>query len=167
MCEVWHTLLLIDSDRLAMLVDEFADYGGLISAPEIASRRFGAKLAIDKNFKEILNLKMLLLGLIWTATKMGEVAFWRIGAKACVRLCCEIKRGIFQVHLYCNEIYRTKTNNIKVSSASWHRDQSLDNDWCAGHTSRCCNFSLVRNNPERLVGALSSLARPKRSNFSF
>ena len=47
-----HSLLLIDSDRLAMLVDEFADYG-LISAPEIA-RRFGAKLAIDKNFKEIL-----------------------------------------------------------------------------------------------------------------
>jgi len=42
-------------------VNEFADYGGLNSAPEIASRRFVAKYAIDEKFKEILNPEEVIL----------------------------------------------------------------------------------------------------------
>jgi hypothetical protein len=38
-----------------MLVNEFADYGGLTSAPDIAIRRFVITYAIDEKFREILD----------------------------------------------------------------------------------------------------------------
>jgi hypothetical protein len=38
-----------------MLVDEFADYRGLTSAPDIANRRLGVKNAIDEEFRNVIN----------------------------------------------------------------------------------------------------------------
>jgi hypothetical protein len=42
-------------DKLAMLVDEFADYGGLRAAQDIAARRLKVNKDIDIEFRSVIN----------------------------------------------------------------------------------------------------------------
>jgi AAA domain len=148
-------------DRLAMLVDEFADYGGLNSAPEIASRRFGAEYAIDKNYKEILNPEEVITWVNLNGNEeMGGPSSWynEVEAKACVRICCEIKRVAPSKSI--SIVTRYTEQRRTISKYLQHLDietRVLTTTGALGTQADIVIFSLVRNNPERLVGALGSL----------
>ena len=53
----WTIIIAVDS--LATLVNDFAEYGGLASAPEVAGRRLNVPHTewVDHNFKQIINPK--------------------------------------------------------------------------------------------------------------
>lgn len=148
-------------DRLAMLVNEFADYGGLNSAPEIASRRFVAKYAIDEKFKEILNPEEVITWVNLDGNEeMGGPSSWynEAEARACIRLCCELKRVAPSKSL--SIVTRYTEQRRMLSKYLQHLDieaRILTTTGALGTQADIVIFSLVRNNPERLVGALGSL----------
>lgn len=148
-------------DKLAMLVDEFADYGGLISAPEIASRRFGAKYAIEDSFKDILNPQEVItwVNLDGNEEMAGPSSWYNdLEAKACVRICRELKRVAPAKSI--SIVTRYTEQRRTISKYLQHLDveaRVLTTTGALGTQADIVIFSLVRNNPERLVGAVGSL----------
>ena len=148
-------------DKLAMLVDEFADYGGLISAPEIASRRFGAKYAIEDSFKDILNPQEVItwVNLNGNEEMAGPSSWYNdLEAKACVRICRELKRVAPAKSI--SIVTRYTEQRRTISKYLQHLDveaRVLTTTGALGTQADIVIFSLVRNNPERLVGAVGSL----------
>jgi superfamily I DNA and/or RNA helicase len=147
-------------DKLAMLVDEFADYGGLNSSPEIASRRFEAIHDIDENFIEILNPEVITWVNLNGNEMMAGPSSWynEVEAKACVRICCELKRVAPSKSISIVTRYTEQRRTIlKYLQHLDIESRVLTTTGALGTQADIVIFSLVRNNPERLVGALGSL----------
>jgi superfamily I DNA and/or RNA helicase len=148
-------------DTLAMLVNEFANYGGLTSAPEIANRRFVAKYVIDEKFREILNPEEVITWVnLHGEEEMGGPSSWynEVEARACIRLCCELKRvapskSISIVTRYTEQRRMLSKWLLPLDIEA----RVLTTTGALGTQADIVIFSLVRNNPERSVGALGSL----------
>ena len=92
-------------DKLAMLVDEFADYGGLRAAQDIVVRRLKVNKDIDIEFRSIINPDEVITWADLNGTEeMAGPSSWYndIESKACVKSCCELKSSTFQVNINCN-----------------------------------------------------------------
>jgi hypothetical protein len=148
-------------DRLAMLVNEFADYGGLTSAPEIANRRFMARYAIDEKFRSILNPDDVIT---WVnldgEEQIGGPSSWynEVEVRACIRLCCELKRVAPSKSISIVTRYTEQRRMLsKCLQPLDIEARVLTTTGALGTQADIVIFSLVRNNPERFVGALGSL----------
>jgi energy-coupling factor transporter ATP-binding protein EcfA2 len=149
-------------DNLAMLVDEFADYHGLTSAPEIAGRRLGVNNTdIDKEFRNIINPDEVVTWVDLNGMEeMAGPSSWYndLEAKACVRICCELRR-----------VAPSKSISIVTRYAEQRRTVSkylqqldlgvrvLTTAGALGTQADIVIFTIVRNNPERQIGAIGSL----------
>jgi ABC-type oligopeptide transport system ATPase subunit len=149
-------------DNLAMLVNEFADYHGLTSAPDIAGRRLGVKNNdIDKEFRNIINPDEVVTWVDLNGVEeMAGPSSWYndLEAKACARICCEIRR-----------VAPSKSITIVTRYAEQRRIVSrylqqldlgvrvLTTAGALGTQADIVIFTIVRNNPERRIGAIGSL----------
>ena len=81
-------------DKLAMLVDEFADYGGLRAAQDIAARRLKVNKDIDIEFRSVINPDEVITWADLNGTEeMAGPSSWynNIESKACVKICCKLR----------------------------------------------------------------------------
>lgn len=125
-----------------MLVNEFADYNGLTSAPDISGRRLEVNNnIIDKEFRNIINPDEVVTWVDLNGVEeMAGPSSWHndLEAKACARICSEIRR-----------IAPSKSITIVTRYAEQRRTISrylqqldlgirvFDNCRCIGYTSRC------------------------------
>ena len=150
-------------DILAALVNEFAGYNGLKSASDIASRRLNVNNSIIN--PELKNTILSDEVITWIDTdgeeEMSGPSSWynEKEAKVCVRLCKELKRiaphKSIAIVTRFTEQRRIITNylinhgylDIRVSTTTG----------ALGTQADIVLFSIVRNNPERQIGAVGSL----------
>ena len=147
-------------DKLAMLVDEFADYGGLRAAQDIAARRLKVNKDIDIEFRSIINPDEVITWADLNGTEeMAGPSSWYndIESKACVKICCKLRvassKSISIVTRY-TEQRRTITKYLRNFDVSV---RVLTSTGALGTQADVVLFSIVRNNPERIVGAVGSL----------
>jgi hypothetical protein len=148
-------------DKLAMLVDELADYGGLKSASGIAGRRLIVDDVIAAQFKNVINPEEVVtwVDLNGHEEMAGPTSWYNdLEARACVRICCELKRvapfkSISIVTRY-TEQRRLISNYLQNANMGV---RVLTTTGALGTQADIVLFSIVRNNPERLVGAVGTL----------
>ena len=148
-------------DKLAMLVDEFADYGGLRAAQDIAARRLKVNNDIDNEFRSIINPDEVITWADLNGTEeMAGPSSWYndIEAKACIKICSELRRvapskSISIVTRY-TEQRRTITKYLRNLDVNV---RVLTSTGALGTQADIVLFSIVRNNPERIIGAVGSL----------
>jgi energy-coupling factor transporter ATP-binding protein EcfA2 len=148
-------------DKLAMLVDELVDYGGLKSASEISNRRLSIDHVVGTEFKDVINPEEVVtwVDLNGIEEMAGPTSWYNdVEAKACVRICRELKRvaplkSISIVTRY-TEQRRIISNYLQNANIGV---RVLTTTGALGTQADIVLFSIVRNNPERLVGAVGSL----------
>jgi hypothetical protein len=160
----WDTLRISHRlpDRLSGLVNEFANYGGLKSAPEIASRRLTVELTPDIEYRDIIQPDEVITWVDVNGNErpMGPTSWANeMEAKACVKISDHLSRiaakktivivtrFTAQKHIIRNYLQRMGVNNTKVTTTTG----------ALGTQADIVIFSLVRNNPERNVGAAGTL----------
>jgi energy-coupling factor transporter ATP-binding protein EcfA2 len=161
----WDTLHITHRlpDRLSGLVNEFASYGGLMSAEEVASRRLTLDYLPDTEYRNIIDPSEVIT---WVDINKGnEEAIgptsWanETEARACAKICYHLRRvtrksiviitRFTAQRMYIRDyLYRIGLDkDIKVSTTTG----------ALGTQADITIFSLVRNNPERQVGAAGTL----------
>jgi len=149
-------------DRLSGLVNEFAEYDGLRSAPGIGSRRLVLDCSPDLEFREIIQPDEVTT---WVDINGNEhplgPSSWAndIEAKACAKICSHLIRitrnkSIAVITRFSAQkltirayLQRMGYTNIKVTTTTG----------ALGTQADIVLFSLTRNNPERTVGAAGTL----------
>jgi hypothetical protein len=160
----WDTLRISHRlpDRLSGLVNEFANYGGLKSAPEIAPRRLIIEVPPDIEYREVIQPDEVIT---WVDVNGNErpmgPSSWanELEAKACVKISNHLSqiapkktkvivtRFTAQKHIIKNYLQRMGDYSTKVTTTTG----------ALGTQADIVIFSLVRNNPERNVGAAGTL----------
>lgn len=160
----WDTLRISHRlpDRLSGLVNEFAEYDGLRSDPEIGSRRLVLDCSPDLEFREIIQPDEVTT---WVDINGNEQPIgpssWAndIEAKACARICSHLiqvtrNKSIAVITRFSAQKLTIRTylqrmghTNIKVTTTTG----------ALGTQADIVLFSLTRNNPERIVGAAGTL----------
>lgn len=166
----WDTLRISHRlpDRLSGLVNEFAEYDGLRSAPEIGSRRLVLDRSPDMEFREIIQPDEVTT---WVDINGKEQPIgpssWAndMEAKACAKICSHlihitgrnnnnnnksiavITRFTAQKQIIRRYLQRMGHTDIKVTTTTG----------ALGTQADIVLFSLTRNNPERNVGAAGTL----------
>jgi hypothetical protein len=162
----WDTLRISHRlpDRLSGLVNEFAEYDGLRSAPEIGSRRLALDSSPDMEFREIIQPDEVTT---WVDINGKEQPIgpssWAndMEAKACAKICSHlihitrssgksiavITRFTAQKQIIRRYLQRMGHTDIKVTTTTG----------ALGTQADIVLFSLTRNNPERNVGAAGTL----------
>jgi len=149
-------------DRLSGLVNEFAGYDGLRSAPEISSRRLVLECSPDIEYREIIQPDEVTT---WVDINGEEQPIgpssWanNMEAKACAKICSHliritrsksiaiITRFKAQKLIIMRYLQRMGYRDIKVTTTTG----------ALGTQADIVLFSLTRNNPERNVGAAGTL----------
>jgi superfamily I DNA and/or RNA helicase len=160
----WDTLRVSHRlpDSLSGLVNEFASYGGLKSAPEIAPRRLTLEVPPDIEYCEIIQPDEVITWVDVNGNErpMGPTSWANeLEAKACVKISNHLSkiapkktkvivtRFTAQKHIIRNYLQRIGDYNTKVTTTTG----------ALGTQADIVIFSLVRNNPERNVGAAGTL----------
>jgi hypothetical protein len=160
----WDTLRISHRlpDSLSGLVNEFASYGGLKSAPEIAPRRLTVEVPPDIEYCEIIQPDEVITwgNVNGNERPMGPTSWANeLEAKACVKISNHLSRiapkktkvivtrFTAQKHIIRNYLQRIGDYNTKVTTTTG----------ALGTQADIVIFSLVRNNPERNVGAAGTL----------
>ena len=160
----WDTLRISHRlpDSLSGLVNEFASYGGLKSAPEIAPRRLTVEVPPDIEYCEIIQPdEVITWGNVNGSERPMGPTSWanELEAKACVKISNHLSRiapkktkvivtrFTAQKHIIRNYLQRIGDYNTKVTTTTG----------ALGTQADIVIFSLVRNNPERNVGAAGTL----------
>jgi hypothetical protein len=160
----WDTLRISHRlpDRLSGLVNEFANYGGLKSAPEIATRRLTVEVPPDIEYRDIIQPDEVItwVDINGNERPMGPSSWANeLEAKACVKISYHLSqiapkktivivtRFTAQKHIIRHYLQRMEVNNTKVTTTTG----------ALGTQADIVIFSLVRNNPERNVGAAGTL----------
>jgi AAA domain len=148
-------------DRLSGLVNEFADYNGLRSASEIASRRLTLERMPEAEYRTIIQPDEVTT---WIDINGNERPFgptsWmnnleaKASAKVCNHLASITKKSILvitrftaQKQIIRHYLQKMGHTEIKVTTTTG----------ALGTQADIVIFSLVRNNPERNVGAAGTL----------
>ena len=147
---------------LSFLVDDFARYGGLKSAPEVKNNRLSLKYNASLQFKEILNPDNVIT---WVDINGKErplgPSSWsnEIEASACVKISEELYKIISsqsiaivtrfseQKRIIKNYLRKLGISNIRVDTTTG----------ALGTQADVVIVSLVRNNNHRIVGAAGNL----------
>lgn len=148
-------------DKLSLLVDEFANYGGLRSAPDVANRRLDIRSPIDSLYKDIIKPEEVITWVdISGNEKMSGPSSWYNDeeARTCAKICLELKRiapnkSIVVVTRY-TEQRRIITRYLKKLGLDI---RVLTTTGALGTQADVVLFSIVRNNPEKEIGAIGSL----------
>jgi superfamily I DNA and/or RNA helicase len=160
----WDTLRISHRlpDSLSGLVNEFASYGGLKSAPEIAPRRLTLEVLPDIEYRDIIQPDEVVtwVDINGAERPMGPTSWANeLEAKACVKISNHLSkiapkktkvivtRFTAQKHFIRNYLQRIGDYNTKVTTTTG----------ALGTQADIVIFSLVRNNPERNVGATGTL----------
>jgi len=106
-------------DKLSSLVNKFAEYDGLRSAPEIASRRLNlTSSSIDPEFKNIIQPDEVIT---WIDVgngmeEMSGLSSWynKTEANVCVRLCNELKRIAPTKSIAVVTLYKDKDELLQI-----------------------------------------------------
>jgi superfamily I DNA and/or RNA helicase len=152
-------------DTASSLVDNFAEYHGLVSAPDIASRRLNLNSSsiMDSELKKIIQPEEVIT---WIDVNNGEeemsgLGSWKnkIEAKVCVKLCDKLKRIAPQKSIAIVTIYKEQRRIIsnRLKSLGLDTIRVLTTTGALGTQADIILFSIVRNNPERRIGAVESL----------
>jgi hypothetical protein len=161
----WDTLRISHRlpDRLSGLVNEFAEYDGLRSAPEIGSRRLVLDISPDIEFREIIQPDEVTtwVDINGIEQPIGPSSWANdVEAKMCTKICSHliritrnsksiavITRFIAQKQIIRRYLQRMGHTDIKVTTTTG----------ALGTQADIVLFSFTRNNPERNVGAAGTL----------
>jgi hypothetical protein len=161
----WDTLRISHRlpDRLAGLVNEFAEYDGLRSAPEIGSRRLVLDSLPDIEFREIVQPDEVTtwVDINGIEQPIGPSSWANdVEAKGCAKICdhlihitrssksiAVITRFVAQKQIIGRYLQRMGHTDIKVTTTTG----------ALGTQADIVLFSFTRNNPERNVGAAGTL----------
>jgi hypothetical protein len=160
----WDTLRISHRlpDKLSGLVNEFANYKGLKSAPEIAQRRLIVEVPADIEYRDIIQPEEVVTWVDVNGNErpMGPTSWANeLEAKDCVKISNHLSkiapkksrvivtRFTAQKHIIRNYLQRIGDYNTKVTTTTG----------ALGTQANIVIFSLVRNNPERNVGAAGTL----------
>jgi hypothetical protein len=149
-------------DRLSGLVNEFAEYDGLRSAPEISSRRLGLDCSPDLEFREIIQPDEVTT---WVDINGNEQPIgpssWAndMEAKACAKICSHLIRITSNKSIAVITRFSAQKLTIRTYlQRMGHTDIKVTTTTGAlGTQADIVLFSLTRNNPERNVGAAGTL----------
>lgn len=148
-------------DMLSGLVNEFANYGGLKSAPEIAPRRLTLDYMPDIEYHHVIQPDEVVTWVDINGVEQPKgPTSWAndLEAKACAKICNHlvhltrksivvITRFTAQKQIIRYYLQRMGLEDIKVTTTTG----------ALGTQADIVLFSLVRNNPERNVGAAGTL----------
>jgi len=151
-------------DQLSGLVNDFAKYGGLRSAPEIASRRLTLEIQPDIEYRDIIQPSEVTT---WVDISKGieepiGPSSWanETEAKACARICHQLnyvapKKSIVIITRYTaqKQLIRSYLQNMGIGD----RMKVTTTTGALGTQADIVIFSLVRNNSENNVGAAGTL----------
>jgi energy-coupling factor transporter ATP-binding protein EcfA2 len=148
-------------DMLSGLVNEFANYGGLRSAPKVASRRLTLEQMPEIEYRDIIQPDEVTTWIDVNGIEQPKgPTSWAndLEAKACAKICNHLtlitKKSIVVITRFTAQkqmirYYLQKIGHpeIKVTTTTG----------ALGTQADIVIFSLVRNNPERNVGAAGTL----------
>jgi len=162
-------------DRLASLVDDFAQYGGLISAPEVAGRRLNLTnlYALEDDFKQILDPAEVVT---WLDMRNSEEtpskeSSWinQAEARACAKICRQLvklmprpqqlkeEQRIVIITRFTGQVMAIRNLLTQMGLFDNHDIRVTTTTSALGTQGDIVLFSLVRNNPERYLGAAGAL----------
>lgn len=149
-------------DRLSGLVNEFAGYDGLRSAPEISSRRLVLECSPDIEYREIIQPDEVTT---WVDINGEEQPIgpssWanNMEAKACAKICSHLIRITRSKSIAIITRFKAqKLTIMRYLQRMGYRDIKVTTTTGAlGTQADIVLFSLTRNNPERNVGAAGTL----------
>jgi hypothetical protein len=148
-------------DKLSGLVDEFAQYGGLRSSPEIASRRVVLDHSPGAEYRDIIQPEEVITWVdINGEERQSGPSSWAndMEAKACAKICKELRsvtrksiaivtRFSEQRRIISRHTQRMGLDNVKVNTTTG----------ALGTQADIVLISLVRNNPKNIVGQAGTL----------
>lgn len=148
-------------DKLSGLVDEFAQYGGLQSSPEIASRRLVLDHSPGAEYRDIIQPEEVITWVdINGEERQSGPSSWAndMEAKACAKICKELRsvtrksiaivtRFSEQRRIISRHTQRMGLDNVKVNTTTG----------ALGTQADIVLISLVRNNPKNIVGQAGTL----------
>jgi superfamily I DNA and/or RNA helicase len=148
-------------DKLSGLVDEFAQYGGLRSSAEVASRRLVLDQLPDVEYRDIIQPEEVITWVdINGKEQQSGPTSWAndLEAKACAKICKALravtKRSIAIVTRFSEQrriisryIQRMGLSNVKTNTTTG----------ALGTQADIVLFSLVRSNAEKIVGQAGTL----------
>jgi energy-coupling factor transporter ATP-binding protein EcfA2 len=150
-------------DKISGLVNEFASYGGLRSAFDIASRRLTLHQVPDIEYKSIINPDdpITWVDISGQENTMGFSSWANdIEAKACAKLCRHLSivtrnKSIVVVTRYTGQ--RILITNYLRPFGLMDRIKAITTTGALGTQADIVIFSLARNNQEKNVGAAGNL----------
>lgn len=148
-------------DRLSGLVDEFALYGGLRSAPEVALRRLSLAKQPDLDYREIIQPDEVTTWVNINGTEEILASSWAndIEAKACAKICDHLTHLVHNKSIVVVTRYQGQRVYIKnyLKQKGCNGIRVTTTTGALGTQADIVLVSLVRNNSERIVGAAGTL----------
>ncbi|MFZ0510351.1 MAG: AAA domain-containing protein [Candidatus Nitrosopolaris sp.] len=162
-------------DRLASLVDDFAQYGGLISAPEVAGRRLNLTnmYALEHDFKQILDPDEVVtwLDIRDSEETPSKESSWinQTEARACAKICRQLvklmphaqqlkeEKRIVIITRFTGQVMAIRNLLAQMDLFDSHDIRVTTTTSALGTQGDIVLFSLVRNNQERYLGAAGAL----------
>lgn len=162
-------------DRLANLVDDFAQYGGLVSAPEAARRRLNLTnlYALERDFRQILDPDEVVT---WLDMRNSEEtpskeSSWinQAEARACAKICRQLvklmphpqqqkeEKRIVIITRFTGQVMAIRNLLAQMDLFESHDIRVTTTTSALGTQGDIVLFSLVRNNQERYLGAAGAL----------
>jgi AAA domain len=156
---------------LAKLVDDFAEYGGLKSASEVAGRRLsipGIECA-DINFKQIINPDDVVT---WIDMRKSEEIPYKesswsnpLEAAACARICKNLvklptltkKSSIVIITRFTGQVMAIRNLLAQMDMLDNYNIKVTTTTTALGTQGDIVLFSIVRNNQDKTLGALAEL----------
>jgi energy-coupling factor transporter ATP-binding protein EcfA2 len=162
-------------DKLASLVNDFAQYGGLLSAHEVAGRRLNLTnmFALEHDFKRILDPDEVVTWLDIhdsEETPSKESSWVNLAeARACAKICKQLvkhmpqqqqlkeERRIVIITRFTGQVMAIRNLLAQMDLFDNHDIKVTTTTTALGTQADIVLFSLVRNNKDRYLGAAGEL----------
>jgi superfamily I DNA and/or RNA helicase len=148
-------------DTLAALVNEFAAYDRLRSAPEVANRRLTLDHAPDIEYKEIISPQDVTtwVDINGEENYIRESSYYNNAeAKACAKIYDHLRKCTNKSIVIVSRFTGQRAIIRNYLQRMGHTDVKVTTTTSAlGTQADIVLFSLVRNNPERIVGQAGTL----------
>jgi hypothetical protein len=158
-------------DTLAKLVDDFAEYGGLASAPEVAGRRLNVTNieCVDHTFKQIIDPDEVVTWI--DMGKSQEIPYKESSwcnpqeALACARVCKNLVKlpaltknnSVVVITRFTGQVIAIRNLLAQMGLLDNYNIKVTTTTTALGTQGDIVLFSLVRNNQDKALGALTEL----------